>query len=65
MGDLFFAECLRSSQPPVASVASMAELGVFFPANKIDEAYTANRAGRRGGRDSPKVDIALKCCPGR
>ena len=28
--------------------------------NKHDEAYTANRAGRRGGRDSLNVDIAPK-----
>ena len=28
--------------------------------NKHDEAYTENCAGRRGGRDSPKVDIAPK-----
>ncbi len=28
--------------------------------NKTDEAYTENRAGRRGDRDSPKVDIAPK-----
>jgi hypothetical protein len=31
-----------------------------FLANKIDEAYTENRAGRKGGRDSLNVDIAPK-----
>ena len=39
----------RSSQPPVSSVASVAEL-VEFPANKVDEAYTENHVGRRGVR---------------
>ena len=40
---------VRSSQPPVSSVASVAEL-VEFPANKADEAYTENHVGRRGVR---------------
>jgi len=41
----------RSSQPPVSSVASVAER-VEFPANKADEAYTENHVGRRENRIS-------------
>ena len=33
--------------------------------NKHDEAYTEHRAGRRGRRESLKVDIAPKCRFGR
>jgi len=40
---------VRFSQPPVLSVAFVAE-GVEFPANKADEAYTKNHVGRRGDR---------------
>ncbi len=40
---------VRSSQPPVSSVASVAEW-VEFPANKAVEAYTENHVGRRGDR---------------
>jgi len=41
---------VRASHPPVASVASVAESRGASSTNKTDEAYTANRAGRRGIR---------------
>ena len=41
---------VRASHPPVASVASVAESCGDSSTNKTGEAYTANRAGRRGIR---------------
>ena len=50
--------CLvRSSHPPVSSVAPVAEQETV---NKTGEAYTENHAGRRGGRAPRSAGTASK-----
>jgi hypothetical protein len=49
---------VRSSQPPLASVAWRAE-GVFLQPTKLCEAYTAHRIGHRGRPHSPEVWYSL------